>query len=107
MPVKKWKDWEQKEDEMNVELSERDKYTDKQERREESKNPDTTGNMRGVWQKIPKHLGERECKIKKMVARFRCEERGERKHVLDGRRGKKVQNVLSEESDNWADVEWM
>jgi hypothetical protein len=49
MPVKKWKDllrakgrW------MNVELSERDKDTDKQERRESIKNPDTTESMRGV-----------------------------------------------------------
>jgi predicted peptidase len=33
---------------MNVELSERDKDTIKQERRKESKNPDTTGSMRSV-----------------------------------------------------------
>jgi hypothetical protein len=32
---------------MNVELSERDKDTDKQERKEKM-NPDTTGSMRGV-----------------------------------------------------------
>jgi hypothetical protein len=37
MPVKKWKHWEQKEELMNVELSERDKDTDKQERRERIK----------------------------------------------------------------------
>jgi hypothetical protein len=33
---------------MNVELSERDKDTVKQERRKESKNPDTTGSMRSI-----------------------------------------------------------
>jgi predicted peptidase len=33
---------------MNVELSEEDKDTNKQERRERIKNQDTTGNMRGV-----------------------------------------------------------
>jgi hypothetical protein len=33
---------------INVELSEKDKDTDKQERREGSKNPDTTRSMRGV-----------------------------------------------------------
>jgi hypothetical protein len=33
---------------MNVELSERDKDTNKQERRERSKNPDTTGSTGGL-----------------------------------------------------------
>jgi hypothetical protein len=33
---------------MNVRPSERDKDTDKQERKRESKNADTTGSMRGV-----------------------------------------------------------
>jgi hypothetical protein len=33
---------------MNVELSERDKDTDMQEKREKPNNPDTTGSMRGV-----------------------------------------------------------
>jgi hypothetical protein len=38
------------------------------------------------------HLGRESARERKMMARFR---RGnERKQVLDGRRGKKVQNVL-------------
>jgi hypothetical protein len=37
---------------------------------------------------------ERECKIKKNDGEFWMREREETKQVLDGRRGKKVQNVL-------------
>jgi hypothetical protein len=37
-----------------------------------------------------------ECKRKKNHGDIRMWEREERKHVLDGRRGKKVQNVLEE-----------
>jgi hypothetical protein len=45
---------------MNVELSERDKDTNKQERRERSKNPDTTGSTGGLWQrKFRSTWGER------------------------------------------------
>jgi hypothetical protein len=50
---------------MNVELSERDKDTD------------TTPYERCITEEVPEYLGER----------------GERKQVLDGRRGKKVQNL--------------
>jgi hypothetical protein len=46
---------------MSVKLSERDKDTDKQERRERIKESRRNS-----------LLGERECKRKKMMARFRC-----------------------------------
>jgi hypothetical protein len=38
--------------------------------------------------------GEREWKRKKNGGEIQMWERGDRKQVLDGRRGKKVQNVL-------------
>jgi hypothetical protein len=44
--------------------------------------------------------GERECKRKKNDAEIWMWERGEITQVLDGRRRKKVQNVLREERDN-------
>jgi hypothetical protein len=66
---------------MNVELSESNKDTDKQERRERIK-------------ECRCNRGERECKRKKKDGEFYLCGRGERKQVLDGRRGKKVQNVL-------------
>jgi hypothetical protein len=37
---------------------------------------------------------ERECKREKNGGEIQMWERGERKQVLDGRRGKNVQNVL-------------
>jgi hypothetical protein len=55
---------------MNVELSERDKDTNKQKKGKESKNPDTTGSMRGVWQR--KYLGRESARERKMMTRFRC-----------------------------------
>jgi hypothetical protein len=66
---------------MNVELSERDTNTDKQKEGKESKNPDTTGRMK---EEIPEE-NDGEIQMWK---------RGEKKQVLDGRRGEKVQNVL-------------
>jgi hypothetical protein len=73
---------------INVELSGREKDTDGQARkRRESKNQGTTGSMRGV-------PGERESKRKKTDSEIQMWERGERKQVLDGRGGRKVQNVL-------------
>jgi hypothetical protein len=79
---------------MNVQLSERDKGTEKQERRERIKKSRynrkyercITGNS-GV-------PGGRKCKRKKEDSEFYLWRRGERKSILDGRRGKKVQNVL-------------
>jgi hypothetical protein len=43
------------------------------------------------------HLGRESARERKMMARFRCG--NERKQVLDGRRGKKVQNVLRGQRD--------
>jgi hypothetical protein len=50
---------------MNVELSKRDKDTDKQERKERRKNPDTT--VWEVWQR--KFLRRREKKVQKVIWR--------------------------------------
>jgi hypothetical protein len=75
---------------MNVELSERDRGLDKQERRErESKSQSTTRSMRGDRGNsgIP---GERECKREKNDGEIQMWERKEGKQVLNGRRGKKV-----------------
>jgi hypothetical protein len=68
---------------MNLELSERDKD---QERRDQG----TTGCM---TEEIPEYLG-REGAREKNHGEIQMWERGERKQVLSGRRGKKVQNVL-------------
>jgi hypothetical protein len=71
---------------MNVELSERDKYTNKQDRRERIK--ETRYNReyeRCMTEEIPR---EREsAKERKMMGTFRC---GREKKVLDGRTRKKV-----------------
>jgi hypothetical protein len=85
---------------MNVELSERDKDTDKQERMERKKGEnqriqtDTTGRMTEEYD-IGKSR-ERECKI---MARFRCGNEEKKNRLLNRRRGKKVQNVLCGESN--------
>jgi hypothetical protein len=48
-----------------------------------------------MTEEIPEFLGkERECKRKKNDGEILIWERGERKQVLNGRRGKKVQNML-------------
>jgi hypothetical protein len=84
---------------MNVELSKRGKDTDKQERRERIKERKIKGTqgVREVYDRGNSGLPrEREStRERKMVARYRCgnEKRGNR-NVLDGRKGKKVQNVL-------------
>jgi hypothetical protein len=71
MLVKKWKQgtrW------MNVELSERDKDTDKQERRERIKESRYNRKYeRCMTEEIPEG---RECKRKKNDARFRCGKEG-------------------------------
>jgi hypothetical protein len=46
-----------------------------------------------MTEEIPEYLGRESAKERKMMVRFRCENE-KRKQVLDGRRGKKVQNVL-------------
>jgi hypothetical protein len=76
---------------MNVELSERDKDTDRKERRERIKESRyNREHERCMTEEIPEYLGR--AKERKMMARFRSG--NERKQVLDGRREKKVQNVL-------------
>jgi hypothetical protein len=66
---------------MNVELSERDEDTNRQERRERIKESRyNREHERCMTEEIPEYLG-RECPR-------------EKKQVLDGRRGKEVQNVL-------------
>jgi hypothetical protein len=76
---------------MNVELSERDKDTDKEERRKGIKESRyNRDHERCMTEEIPEYLGR--AKETKTKARFRCG--NERKQVLNGRIGKKVQNVL-------------
>jgi hypothetical protein len=81
---------------VDVWLSERDKDTEKQGRRERIKK--STYNRkceRYMTEEIPEYLErERECKRKKNDGEILMWERGERKQVLNGRRGKKVQNML-------------
>jgi hypothetical protein len=74
---------------MNVELSERDRDSDKQEKGRESRSQSTTRSMRGDRGNsgVP---GERECKREKNDGEIQMWERKERKQVLGGRRGKKV-----------------
>jgi hypothetical protein len=59
---------------MNVELSERDKDTDKQERRERIKEYRyNRENERCMTEEIPQYLGGESARERKMMARFRCE----------------------------------
>jgi hypothetical protein len=73
---------------MNVELSKRDKDTENKKEGRELKNQDITGSIRRVRQRKFRSTLEREKNKDSKV------EPEERKQVLDGRRGKKVQNVL-------------
>jgi hypothetical protein len=75
---------------MNVEPSERDKDTDKQERRERIKE----SRYNREYERCMTRPGERECKREKDDGEIQMWERGERKQVLNGRRGKNVQDVL-------------
>jgi hypothetical protein len=81
---------------MNVELSERDKDTDKQERRERiNKESNITGTMR---EEIPEYLG-RECtRERKMMARFTCEKE-ERKNRYWMEREKRRCRMCYEETE--------
>jgi hypothetical protein len=67
------------------------------------------GRMRGVDRETSGVLRKREYERKKNDGEILMREREERKQLLDGKRGKKVQNVLwgEVERDNWAHVEWM
>jgi hypothetical protein len=56
---------------MNVELSERDKDTDKQERREKSKRYNRKYE-KCMTEEIPEYLGKEIAKESNMMARFRC-----------------------------------
>jgi hypothetical protein len=56
---------------MNVELSKRDKDTDKQERKERIKESGHNS-MRGVTEEIPEFLGRESARERKMMARFKC-----------------------------------
>ncbi|KAH0822551.1 hypothetical protein GEV33_000240 [Tenebrio molitor] len=77
--------------EKRVELSERDKNTDKQERRERIKESRYNRKYeRCLPEEILQYLGRESAKERMMM----IWERERRKQVVDGRRGKKVQNVL-------------
>jgi hypothetical protein len=47
-----------------------------------------------MTEEIPEYLGKGSARERKMIARFRCGNEERDKQVLDGRRVKKVQNVL-------------
>jgi hypothetical protein len=75
---------------INVELSERDKDTDKQKRKERIKESRYNRKYeRCMTEEIPEYLTRESAKERKIMARFRRA----RKQVLDGRGGKKEQNV--------------
>jgi hypothetical protein len=58
---------------MNVELKERNKVTDKQERRERMKESRYNRKYeRCMREEIPKHLGRESAKERKMIEIFRC-----------------------------------
>jgi hypothetical protein len=57
---------------MNVELSERDKDTNKQGRRERKKFRYNRKYERCMTEEIPEYLGRESAKERKMMARFRC-----------------------------------
>jgi hypothetical protein len=81
---------------MNVELSERDKDTDKQERREIIKESRYNREYeRCMTEEIPEYLGRENAREKKMMGRFRCGNE-ERKQVVDGRRGRRCRMCYEE-----------
>jgi hypothetical protein len=86
---------------MNAELSERDKDTDKHERRERIKESRYNREYeRCMTEETPEYLGKESARERKMRARFICG--NDERKVLDERRGKKVQDVLRGERDDWA-----
>jgi hypothetical protein len=48
---------------------------------------------RCMTEEIPEYLGRESARERKMMARFTCGNEGERKQVLDERRGKNVNEV--------------
>jgi hypothetical protein len=77
---------------MNAEQSERDKDTDKQERRERIK--ESRYNRKNERRMTEEFLGRKSARERKMMARSRYGNEEREKRYLDGRRGKKVQKVL-------------
>jgi hypothetical protein len=64
---------------MNVELSERGKDTDKQERKQRMKE------SRCMTEEIPEYLGRESVKERKMMARFKCgNEKRETRYCMEG-----------------------
>jgi hypothetical protein len=85
---------------MNVELSERDKNTDKQERRERIKESRYNREYeRCMTQEIREYLGRENAKERKMMARFRCgNEERENRFWMEGE--EKRCRMCNEERDN-------
>jgi hypothetical protein len=79
---------------MNVELSERKNDTDKQERVKRIKGSRYNREYESCMTEDSGVPGERKCKRKENDSEIKMWERGGRKQELDGRRRKKVQNVL-------------
>jgi hypothetical protein len=79
------------------------KGTNTKKEGKELKNQGTTGSM---IEEISEYLG-REGAREKNNGEIQMWKRGERKQVLSGSRGKKVQNVLRGERDNRAHLKWM
>jgi hypothetical protein len=77
---------------MSAEMSEKDKDTDKQERRERIRESRYNREYeRCMTEDVPVYLRRESAKERKMMARFRCgNEEREREQVLDGRGGEKV-----------------
>jgi hypothetical protein len=73
---------------MNVELSERDKETDKQERRENIKESRYNREYeRCMTEEIPEYLGRESARERKMMARFRCgNEEREKRYWMEKRK---------------------
>jgi hypothetical protein len=70
---------------MNIELSERDKDTDKQERREIIKESRHNREYERCIQEIPEYLRRESAKERKMMARFRCgNEERENRYWMEG-----------------------
>jgi hypothetical protein len=90
---------------INVELSERDKDTDKPERRESIKESRYNWEYdRCMTEEIPECLGRESAKRKKTDGEIQMWERGERKEVLDGREERRCR-LCYEERDNRGHVE--
>jgi hypothetical protein len=71
---------------MNVDLSERDKDTDKQERRERIKKSRYNREYeRCMTEEIPEYLGRESARERKMMARLRCgNEEREKRYWMEG-----------------------